>query len=186
MLQFAKKKRKRSDSDDDYGDDFEYEESRRRRGRGGEDEDDLGQDSPKVDENTERRKSSRNTKKKKYVDDTDYGFEELEGDNAVNVQISQETSGIGKLLEGTGSEAGAEGASSATPSILGHGGDPEASNASTVQGSTVPGTPVEGVLDSSTTTQSGPNYAFVVSSIHKNTIADIYSRYLVLVLNLYH
>merc|ERR1712038_2098862 len=35
-----------------------------------------------------------------------------------------------------------------------------ASNASSVPPTTVPGTPVEGVLDTSTT-QSGPNYAFV-------------------------
>lgn len=119
-----------------------------------------------MEEPTERRKSSRATKKKKYIDDTDYGFED-EGDNAVNVQISLENSGgVTKLVEGTGSEGGAEGAISATPSILGHGGDPEASNASTVPGSTVPGTPIEGVIDTSTT-QSGPNYAFVVS-IDKN------------------
>merc|ERR1711981_1472378 len=84
LLQFTKKKRKRSDSDDDYGDDYEPEEGRRRRGRV-EEEEEL-QDSPKIDENTERRKSSRNTKKKKYVDDTDYGFED-EGDNAVNIPI---------------------------------------------------------------------------------------------------
>ena len=165
LLQFAKKKRKRSDSDDDYGDDFEYEESRRRRGPR-DDEDEL-QDSPKIDENTERRKSSRNTKKKKYVDDTDYGFDIDEGDNAVNVQISSENVGVGKIIEGPGSEGGAEGAISATPSVLGHGGDPEASNASTVPGSTVPGTPIEGVIDTSTT-QSGPNYAFVVSIYDNN------------------
>lgn len=63
---------------------------------------------------------------------------------------------------GTESEKGADGAASATPSIVG--GDLEASNASSVPGTTVPGTPIEGVLDTSTT-QSGPNYAFVVSII---------------------
>ena len=70
-----------------------------------------------------------------------------------------------KVTEGPGSEAGTEGATqpnSATPSIVGHGGDPEASNASTVPGSTVPGTPAENaVID--TSSQSGPNYAFIVS-----------------------
>ena len=115
-----------------------------------------------MDENTERRKSSRNTKKKKYNDDTDYGFED-EGDNAVNIQISNDNSVVGKVVEGiAGIEGGAEGTISATPSILGQGGDPEVSNASTIQGSTVPGTPIEGIIDTSTT-QSGPNYAFVVS-----------------------
>merc|ERR1712228_568998 len=39
-------------------------------------------------------------------------------------------------------------------------GDPEASNASSAPGTTVPGTPAEGTLDASTN-QSGPNYAFV-------------------------
>ena len=158
MLQFTKKKRKRSDSDDDYGDDYEPEEGRRRRGRVEEEEE--VQDSPKIDENTERRKSSRNTKKKKYVDDTDYGFED-EGDNAVNIPIPNENSTDAKVLVGPGSEGGADGVASATPSIVG--GDPEASNASSVPGTTVPGTPIEGALDTSTT-QSGPNYAFVVST----------------------
>merc|ERR1712072_725616 len=88
------------------------------------------------------------------------GLEE-EGDNAVLEQISMGNSVV-KGTEGPGSEAGTEGATqpnSATPSIVGHGGDPEASNASTVPGSTVPGTPAENaVIESS---QSGPNYAFI-------------------------
>merc|ERR1712066_566040 len=50
------------------------------------------------------------------------------------------------------------GTPSATPSVAG--GDPEASNASSAPGTTVPGTPAEGTLDASTN-QSGPNYAFV-------------------------
>ena len=164
MLQFSKKKRKRSDSDDDYGDDYDPEEGRRRRrGRGpdrDEEEEDM-QDSPKVDENTERRKSSRSRKATKYVDDTDYGFED-EGDNAVNIPIPNENSTDGKVVSAAASEAGAEGTPSATPSVAG--GDPEASNASTVPGATVPGTPVEAALDTSTN-QSGPNYAFVVSIV---------------------
>ena len=168
LLQFAKKKRKRSDSDDDYGgEDYEPEEGRRRRGRTAVDDEEELQDSPKVDDNTERRKSSRSRKATKYVDDTDYGFEDVEGDNAVNIPISNEilpevtkAPSEGPVSEGAAVDA----VTSATPSITGpSGADPEASNASTVPGSsTVPGTPIEGVLDTSTT-QSGPNYAFVVS-----------------------
>merc|ERR1711881_301465 len=90
LLQFSKKKRKRSDSDDDYGEDYEPEEGRRRRGRTAVDDEEEVQDSPKVDDNTERRKSSRSKKATKYVDDTDYGFEDVEGDNAVNIPISNE------------------------------------------------------------------------------------------------
>ena len=168
LLQFAKKKRKRSDSDDDYGgEDYEPEEGRRRRGRTAVDDEEEVQDSPKVDDNTERRKSSRSRKATKYVDDTDYGFEDVQDDNAVNIPISNEilpevtkAPSEGPVSEGAAVDA----VTSATPSITGpSGADPEASNASTVPGSsTVPGTPIEGVLDTSTT-QSGPNYAFVVS-----------------------
>ena len=162
LLQFSKKKRKRSDSDDDYGDDYDPEEGRRRRrGRGPveEEEDDM-QDSPKVDDNKEKRRSARSRKATKYVDDTDYGFED-EGDNAVNIQIPNENSTDGKIVSEAASEVGAEGTPSATPSVAG--GDPEASNASSAPGTTVPGTPAEGTLDASTN-QSGPNYAFVVSA----------------------
>ena len=166
LLQFSKKKRKRSDSDDDYGEDYEPEEGRRRRGRTAVDDEEEVQDSPKVDDNTERRKSSRSKKATKYVDDTDYGFEDVEGDNAVNIPISNEIlPDVSKApSEGPVSEGAAvDAVTSATPSITGPpGADPEASNASTVPGSTVPGTPIEGVLDTSTN-QSGPNYAFVVS-----------------------
>ena len=162
LLQFSKKKRKRSDSDDDFGDDYEPEEGRRRNRGRAVDEDEEIQDSPKIDDNAERRRSSRSTKKTKYVDDTDYGFED-EGDNAVSMPIPNESTTTGKVIEGAESEAGADVSTSATPSVVGQGGDPEASNASSVPGSsTVPGTPIEGVLDNSTT-QSGPNYAFVVS-----------------------
>ena len=163
LLQFSKKKRKRSDSDDDYGDDYDPEEGRRRRrGRGPDpEEEEEMQDSPKVDDSTERRKSSRSRKATKYVDDTDYGFED-EGDNAVNIPIPNENSTDGKtpLVSAAASEAGAEGTPSATPSVAG--GDPEASNASSIPDKTIPGTPVEAALDTSTN-QSGPNYAFVVS-----------------------
>merc|ERR1711881_216764 len=164
LLQFSKKKR-RSDSDDDYGgEDYEPEEGRRRRGRTAVDDEEELQDSPKVDDNTERRKSSRSRKATKYVDDTDYGFEDVQDDNAVNIPISNEilpevtkAPSEGPVSEGAAVDA----VTSATPSITGpSGADPEASNASTVPGSTVPGTPIEGVLDTSTT-QSGPNYAFV-------------------------
>merc|ERR1711881_571143 len=92
------------------------------------------------------------------------GFEDVEGDNAVNIPISNEIlPDVSKApSEGPVSEGAAvDAVTSATPSITGpSGADPEASNASTVPGSTVPGTPIEGVLDTSTT-QSGPNYAFV-------------------------
>ena len=162
LLQFSKKKRKRSDSDDDYGDDYDPEEGRRRRrgrDRVEEEEEDM-QDSPKVDELKEKRRSARSRKATKYVDDTDYGFED-EGDNAVNIQIPNENSTDGKIVSEAASEVGAEGTPSATPSVAG--GDPEASNASSAPGTTVPGTPAEGTLDASTN-QSGPNYAFVVSA----------------------
>ena len=164
LLQFSKKKKKRSDSDDDYGDDYDPDEGikRRRRGRVQEEEEEEMQDSPKVDDNTPRRQSSRSRKTKaKYVDDTDYGFED-EGDNAVNIQIPNENSTDGKVISAAASDTGVEGTPSATPSVAG--GDPEASNASSVPGTTVPGTPAEGTLDASTN-QSGPNYAFVVSII---------------------
>merc|ERR1711981_1047225 len=109
--------------------------------------------------------SSRGRKATKYVDDTDYGFEDVQDDNAVNIPISNEI--LPEVTKAPSEGPVSEGASvdavtSATPSITGpSGADPEASNASTVPGSsTVPGTPIEGVLDTSTT-QSGPNYAFV-------------------------
>ena len=162
LLQFAKKKRKRSDSDDEFVDDWgeTYEENRRknrhRRGGAAADEDEDEVDSPKVDENVDRRRSSRSSKKKSYIDDTDYGLEE-ENDNALNEQIiSLDTSALG-------SEAGTQ-PNSAAPSVLGHGGaDPEVSNASTIQGSTVPGTPAENSNSVIDLEKSGPNYAFVVS-----------------------
>ena len=118
------------------------------------------QDSPKVDESKEKRRSARSRKATKYVDDTDYGFED-EGDNAVNIPIPNENSTDGKIASEAPSEAGVEGTPSATPSVAG--GDPEASNASSAPGTTVPGTPAEVTLDASTN-QSGPNYAFVVST----------------------
>merc|ERR1712064_116683 len=106
---------------------------------GQEEEEEERQDSPKVDDNTPRRQSSRSRKTKaKYVDDTDYGFED-EGDNAVNIQIPNENSTDGKVISAAASDAGVEGTPSATPSVAG--GDPEASNASSVPGTTVPGTP---------------------------------------------
>ena len=93
---------------------------------------------------TEKRRSGRNTKRKKYVDDVDLNFSD---DENIMQQLPQDVVTNASSKDGSKSATGG-----ATP--LSTGGDPEASNAS----STVPGTPA----DDGT---SGPNYAFVVSTI---------------------
>lgn len=119
-MQFAKKKRRRSDS----GSDVEL--------------DITPPPSPKEDELIEKRRSGRNTKRKKYVDDVDLNF-------------SEEENVFEKLPAEGGADVKANGKQSTTASTPA--GDGE---------STAPVSIAEAanVVENS---QSGPNYAFIVS-----------------------
>lgn len=125
LLQFAKKKRKRSDSGSDV------------------DLDVTPPPSPAGDENPiEKRRSGRNTKRKKYVDDVDLNLSDEE-----NILMQLPPDVVNNAAPKDGAKSATGGATPVSAAC-----DPEASNAS----STVPGTPAEG--DGT----SGPNYAFVV------------------------
>ncbi len=141
LLQFAKKKRKRSDS----GSDVEL--------------DITPPPSPKEDEMIEKRRSGRNTnKRKKYVDDVDLNLSDEENlmatlppDVAAEIKATGGTTGKAEAAaagEVTGTKDG-----EATPA------DGAATPARSVSAvSSTPQTP------SQEHTQSGPNYAFIVSA----------------------
>lgn len=152
LLQFAKKKRKRDDSGSDV------------------DLDVTPPPSPKDDEPIEKRRSGRNTnKRKKYVDDVDYNFSDdenplmhipPEGRRQDAASASQKGSAVAAIAAASvGPTSTAEGDSS---DLVPPGNDQVEASISTVP--TLPGTPTEASL-TETPGLSGPNYAFVVIKI---------------------
>jgi hypothetical protein len=139
-LQFAKKKRKRSDSGSDC------------------DLDATPPPSPKEDELIEKRRSSRNTnKRKKYVDDVDLNLSDddnllanLPADVAAEIKA---TGGAKSTNKEGGESVSASGA--ATPAEDG------------VEKVCAAAAPAE-APQITETSQSGPNYAFIVSIYRSN------------------
>merc|ERR1711953_1606994 len=134
LLQFAKKKRKRSDS----GSDVDMEDS--------------ATFAPKVDD-SERRRSGRQTQRKKYVDDVDLNLSEDENllmDNLPpDVQAAAKAAATSNTEDGNGKSEPAS---------------KEASKPNS--GTTTPKEPptpasTDGKADDNDVSQSGPNYAYV-------------------------
>ena len=158
LLQFAKKKRKRSDSGSDVDLDVTPPSSpgAGRGGRGGGGGDD-----------SEKRRSGRNTQRKKYVDDVDLNLSDDEGMLMQQLPPADRAAAKAVVKADAAVNASAENEKASSPAEEGAGGDdPEASNQS------VPGTPAENAVINDS--QSGPNYAFVVS--RKNELLLLFRR----------
>ena len=147
LLQFAKKKRKRSDSGSDL------------------DLDVTPPPSPKDDEIIEKRRSGRNTnKRKKYVDDVDYNLSDEE--NLLHPVVD----GAAAAPDGGGVSGEATPAATASGAATPGGASPT-KDGSASAANTAPATPQ--VVTESGSGQSGPNYAFIVSAPR----VMLYSRY---------